>query len=105
MLSGALKTLFAVAENYLQLEANANFRQLQVELTNTEGKIAFSRQFNNDTVMMFNTMIQKFPTVLIAGMFGFTKETYFNLEDEAEARQAVRVEFERSRVNDQGSSM
>jgi LemA protein len=93
MLSGALKTLFAVAENYPELKADANFRQLQEELANTEGKIAFSRQFYNDTVMSYNTSIQKFPTVLIAGMFGFHKEEYFNLDEEAEARQAVTVEF------------
>ncbi|MDY6825679.1 MAG: LemA family protein [Bacillota bacterium] len=93
MLSGALKTLFAVAENYPQLKADANFRQLQEELANTEGKIAFSRQFYNDTVMSYNTTIQKFPTVWIAGMFGFHKEEYFNLDEEAAAREAVKVEF------------
>jgi len=93
MLSGALKTLFAVAENYPQLKADANFRQLQEELANTEGKIAFSRQFYNDTIMSYNTTIQKFPTVLIAGMFGFHKEEYFNLDEEAVAREAVKVEF------------
>jgi LemA protein len=93
MLSGALKTLFAVAENYPELKADANFRQLQEELTNTEGKIAFSRQFYNDTVMTYNTSIQRFPTVLVAGMFGFHKEEYFNLDEEAAAREAVKVEF------------
>ncbi len=93
MLSGALKSLFAVAESYPELKADANFRQLQEELTNTEGKIAFSRQFYNDTVMKFNTAIQRFPTVLIAGMFGFHKKDYFNLDDEAIAREAVKVEF------------
>jgi LemA protein len=93
MLSSALKSLFAVAESYPELKADANFRQLQDELANTEGKIAFSRQFYNDTVMTYNTSIQKFPTVLIAGMFGFHKEEYFNLDEEAEARQAVTVEF------------
>ncbi len=93
LLSGALKTLFAVAESYPELKADANFRQLQEELTNTEGKIAFSRQFYNDTVMTYNTTIQRFPTVLVAGMFGFTKEDYFNLDEEAAAREAVKVEF------------
>lgn len=92
-LSGALKTLFAVAESYPELKADANFRQLQEELTNTEGKIAFSRQFYNDTVMSFNTTIQRFPAVLVAGMFGFHKEDYFNLDEEAAAREAVTVEF------------
>jgi LemA protein len=93
MLSGALKSLFALSENYPELKADANFRQLQEELANTEGKIAFSRQFYNDTILKFNTAIQKFPTVIIAGMFGFHAEVYFNLDDEAEARQAVKVEF------------
>ena len=93
MLSGALKSLFAVAESYPELKADANFRQLQEELSNTEGKIAFSRQFYNDTVMKFNTAIQRFPMVLIAGMFGFHKETYFNLDEESGAREAVKVEF------------
>ncbi len=93
MLSGALKSLFAVAESYPDLKADTNFRQLQEELTNTEGKIAFSRQFYNDTVMIYNTAIQRFPTVLVAGMFGFSKEEYFNLDEEATAREAVKVEF------------
>ncbi|MBM4236092.1 MAG: LemA family protein [Firmicutes bacterium] len=93
LLSGALKTLFAVAESYPELKADANFRQLQEELTNTEGKIAFSRQFYNDTVMTYNTTIQRFPTVLVAGMFGFSKEEYFNLDEEVAAREAVKVEF------------
>ncbi len=93
MLSGALKSLFAVAESYPELKADANFRQLQEELTNTEGKIAFARQFYNDTVMKYNTAIQRFPTVLIAGMFGFHKEAYFNLDEDALAREAVKVEF------------
>lgn len=93
LLTGALRQLFALAENYPQLKADANFRQLQEELTSTEGKIAFSRQFYNDTILKYNTAIQRFPTVLIAGMFGFHQETYFNLDDEAEARKAVKVEF------------
>ena len=93
MLSGALKNLFAVAESYPELKADANFRQLQDELTNTEGKIAFSRQFYNDTIMNYNTTIQRFPTVLIAGMFGFHKEDYFNLDEKLAAREPVKVEF------------
>ena len=93
MLSGALRQRFALGENYPELKANTNFMQLQEELTNTEGKIAFSRQFYNDTVLKYNTAIQRFPAVLIAGMFGFHQEVYFNLDDEAEARQAVKVEF------------
>lgn len=93
MLTGALRQLFALAENYPELKANTNFMQLQEELTNTESKIAFSRQFYNDTVLKFNTAIQRFPAVMVAGMFGFHQEVYFNLDDEAEARKAVKVEF------------
>ena len=93
MLTGALRQLFALAENYPELKANTNFLQLQEELTNTEGKIAFSRQFYNDTVLKFNTAIQRFPAVLFAGIFGFHQEDYFSLDAEAEARQAVKVEF------------
>lgn len=93
MLTGALRQLFALAENYPELKANTNFMQLQEELTNTESKIAFSRQFYNDTVLKYNTAIQRFPAVMVAGMFGFHQEVYFNLDDEAEARQAVKVEF------------
>lgn len=93
MLSGALRRLFALAENYPQLKADANFRQLQEELTNTEGKIAFSRQFYNDSILSYNATIQRFPTVVIASLFGFHEGTYFNLGDQVEARQPVRVEF------------
>jgi LemA protein len=93
MLTGTLKTLFAVAENYPQLKADSNFRQLQEELSNTESKIAFARQFYNDTVQKFNTKIQVFPTVLIAGMLGFNTAEYFNLDSEAEARRPVDVKF------------
>ncbi|VFU19356.1 Protein LemA [anaerobic digester metagenome] len=93
MLTGALRQLFALAENYPELKANTNFMQLQEELTNTEGKIAFSRQFYNDTALKYNSAIQRFPAVMVAGMFGFQQEVYFNLDDEAEARKAVKVEF------------
>ncbi len=93
MLAGALRQLFALAENYPELKANTNFKQLQDELTNTEGKIAFSRQFYNDTVLKYNTAIQHFPTVLFASLFGFRQEGYFNLDEEAEARKSVKVEF------------
>ena len=93
MLSGALRSLFAVAENYPDLKANTNFLQLQNELSDTEGKIAFSRQFYNDTVQKFNTTIELFPTNLVAGMLGFGMVDYFNLQGEYEARQAVKVEF------------
>ena len=70
ILAGALKNLFAVAEAYPDLKANANFQQLQAELSNTEDKISYMRQSYNDTVMKFNTAIQTFPAVLFAGMMG-----------------------------------
>jgi LemA protein len=89
-----LKSLFAVAESYPELKADANFRNLQDELTNTEGKISFSRQFYNDTVQKFNTMIKLFPNSLIAGIFNFTEAEYFNLEEEPEARENVEVKFD-----------
>jgi LemA protein len=93
MLAGALRQLFALAENYPELKANTNFTQLQAELTNTESKIAFSRQFYNDTVLKYNSTIRRFPTVIVAGMLGFKQEGYFNLDEEAEARKTVKVEF------------
>jgi LemA protein len=93
VLAGALRHLFALAENYPELKADTSYLQLQTELSNTEGKIAFSRQFYNDTVLKYNTAIQRFPAVLIAGMFGFREDVYFNLGEETAARQAVKVEF------------
>lgn len=93
LLSGALKSLFAVAEAYPELKANTNFLQLQTELSDTESKIAFSRQFYNDTVQKFNTRIEVFPNNLVAGMLGFQMVDYFTLQGEAEARQNVRVSF------------
>jgi len=93
-LTNTLKSLFAVAESYPELKADANFRNLQDELTNTEGKISFSRQFYNDTVQKFNTMIKLFPNSLIAGIFNFTEAEYFNLEEEPEARENVEVKFD-----------
>lgn len=92
MLTGALKTLFAVAEAYPDLKANTNFMQLQEELTNTEGKISYARQFYNDSVMSFNTAIQSFPANMLAGMFGFAAREYFEL-DAAEQREAPQVSF------------
>lgn len=92
-LSGALRTLFAVAENYPQLKADTNFRQLQEELSNTESKIAFSRQFYNDTVQRYNSYIEMFPSNLVAGAMGFTASEYFDLEGEPEARSPVNVDF------------
>jgi LemA protein len=93
ILSGALKSLFAVAEAYPDLKANTNFIQLQSELSDTENKISFSRQFYNDTVQMFNTKIELFPNNLFAGMLGFQMVDYFTLQDEVEARKNVEVKF------------
>ncbi len=91
MISQALRRLFAVAEAYPQLRATENFQQLQAELTATEDKIAYSRQFYNDTVMMFNQLLQVFPASIIAGMGGFRTREYFETEDTA--RGPVKVEF------------
>lgn len=92
MLTQTLKTLFAVAENYPELKASENFMMLQEELAGTENKIAYSRQFYNDAVMNYNTAIQKFPTNIVASMFGFKEEDYFEIE-EAAAREPVKVDF------------
>jgi len=92
MLSGALKSLFAVAEAYPDLKANQNFMMLQEELAGTESKIAYARQFYNDTVMRFNTKQQVFPSNIIANMFNFQEREYFEIE-EAEAKEPVKVQF------------
>jgi LemA protein len=92
MLSGALKSLFAVAESYPDLKANQNFLMLQEELAGTEGKIAYARQFYNDVVMKFNTKQQVFPSNIIANIFSFQEKEYFEIE-ESEAREPVKVEF------------
>ena len=91
-LSSALKTIMAVSENYPELKANQNFMQLSEELRNTENKIAFSRQFYNDTVTMYNTKLQVFPSNIIAGMFNFTPSDLFKTDSD-EARQNVKVDF------------
>jgi LemA protein len=90
-LSGALKSLFAVAEAYPDLKANQNFLQLQEELTATEDKVAYARQFYNDTVRGYNTKIQSLPTNLIAGAFHFEKREYFEADDDS--RGPVKVSF------------
>ena len=92
VLSGALKSLFAVSESYPELKANQNFSELSEELRNTENKISFSRQFYNDTVTMYNTKIQVFPSNIIAGMFNFTSRDLFKTESD-EARKNVKVDF------------
>ncbi|MDP2655008.1 MAG: LemA family protein [bacterium] len=94
MLSGALKTLFAVSEAYPDLKANQNFLQLQKELGDTEDKIQASRRFYNTTVMTLNTAEQTFPGNIIAGSFGFKPMELFELgSDEQEAKQPVKVQF------------
>ncbi|MDP4132860.1 MAG: LemA family protein [Bacillota bacterium] len=92
VLSGTLKSLFAVAEAYPDLKANSNFKELQIELTNTENKISFARQFYNDTVTRFNTALQVFPKNIIANIFHFSKKEYFETTEE-NVREAPKVEF------------
>ncbi len=92
MLTGALKSLFAVAENYPDLKASQNFMMLQEELSGTENKIAYSRQFYNDTVMSYNIRIQQIPYNIIANMFGFGREELFEVQISAE-REAPKVQF------------
>ena len=91
MLTGALRQLFALAENYPDLKANQNFLNLQEELTSTEDRIAYARQFYNDSVQGYNTKIQTFPTVLIAGMFNFQKREFF--EAEQGSTEVPKVQF------------
>jgi LemA protein len=94
ILGAALGRLFAVAEAYPELQADENFRQLQTELSETENRIAVSRQVYNDTVLTFNNAIQTFPGVLIAGPFGFAKREFFET-DETE-RAVPQVDFSRT---------
>lgn len=90
MLTGALKSLFAIAEAYPNLRASENFKQLQDELSDTETKVAASRQFYNTNVLDLNNTIETFPTALIAGMFGFTKEEFFKATEEEKKDTAVK---------------
>lgn len=90
-LSGALSRLLAVSEAYPNLKANENFLALQKELTGTEDRIAFSRQSYNESVTQMNTAVQSFPTVLIAGLFGFKEEPFF--ETPTEEKQVPTVQF------------
>ncbi|HEV8155592.1 MAG TPA: LemA family protein, partial [Gaiellales bacterium] len=92
MLSQALGRLFAVAEAYPQLRATENFQQLQGELTNTEDEIAAARRIYNGNVQAYNTKIQVFPNSIIAGMGGFTKRDFFEIEDAGD-REPVKVDF------------
>lgn len=91
MLMDTMKSLFAVAENYPTLKANENFKALQDELTDTEDKIAYSRQFMNSTVLDYNTRIAVFPSSIIANMFGFKEEEFFAATEEE--RKEVKVQF------------
>jgi LemA protein len=91
MISGALKSLFAVSEAYPDLKANQNFLSLQEELSGTEGRISYARQFYNDAVLRLNTKIQSFPSNVLAGMFGFKEHEYFEADDTS--RGPVSVQF------------
>ena len=91
VLAGALRQLFALSEAYPDLKANQNFLALQEELTATEGRVSYARQFYNDSVLAFNTAIETFPTVVFAKMLSFTKREYFEAEDAA--KQPPQVKF------------
>ena len=94
MLSGALRQLFALSEAYPDLKANANFQQLQAEISDLENKIAASRRFFNNAVQEYNTGIQRFPAALFAGMFGFTQRDFFDIGPDRQAElQAPQVKF------------
>jgi LemA protein len=90
-ITGALKSLFALSEAYPDLKANQNFSQLQEELTGTEGRIAYARQFYNDTVYRYNTKIQSFPSNILANAFRFSEREYFEADDES--RGPTQVQF------------
>ena len=91
MITGALKSVFALSEAYPDLKANQNFLNLQEELTGTEGRIAYARQFYNDTVYRYNTKIQSVPSNIVANQFNFTEREYFEVDDAA--RGNVQVDF------------
>jgi LemA protein len=94
MLTGALRQLFALSENYPNLKANANFQQLQSDLSDIENKLAASRRFFNNAVQEYNTGIQQMPAAMFAGMFGFTQRQFFDVgEDRAQLEQAPSVKF------------
>jgi len=92
VLTGALRQIFALAESYPNLKANENFSQLQEELASTENRIAFARQYYNDSVSLYNTAVQVFPNNLLAGMFGFQAMEFFQIEQAGE-REAPKVKF------------
>ncbi len=91
VITGALKSLFALSESYPDLKANQNFLALQEELSGTEGKIAYARQFYNESVQSYNTKTQTFPSALIASRFGFKQREYFEADDTS--RGPVKVDF------------
>jgi LemA protein len=95
MLTGALKSIFALSESYPDLKANTNFLKLQEELSSTENRIGFARQHYNDAVSNFNTMLQSFPANLIGNSFGFRPVEFFQLDDaeRAAVRAAPQVKF------------
>jgi LemA protein len=93
ILSQALGRLFAVAEAYPDLKATENFQQLQEQLSDTENRVAVSRQVYNDTVLTYHNAIQTFPGAVLAGPFGFTKREFFEVEDDAQ-REAPEVDFQ-----------
>jgi LemA protein len=92
-LSGTLKSLFAVAENYPDLKSNQNFMQLQTDLTDTEDKIQAARRFYNGNVRDFNTKIEVFPTNIFASMLGFAKRAFFDIDDNGPESKPVEVKF------------
>ena len=92
MLTQTLRSLFAVVENYPDLKANQNMLALQEELTSTENKISFARQFYNDSVMRMNVTVESVPTNIVASLFSFHKEEFFEVEAEEE-REAPKVQF------------
>ena len=91
ILEGTLKSLFALSEAYPDLKANVNFLELQEELTSTESRIAFARQHFNDSVLGYNNKIEVFPSNLIAGLFRFEQEEFYEVEGEADG--PVQVQF------------
>jgi LemA protein len=91
MVTGALRQLFALSESYPDLKANQNFLALQEELTATEGRVAYARQFYNDSVLALNNKIEQFPTLIVARLTGFGRREYFEAEDAA--RDVPRVQF------------
>lgn len=92
VISGALKSIFALSEAYPDLKANTNFQQLQTELSSTEDRIAYARQYYNDNVRAYNTKIQVFPSVVVANMFKFDEREYFKTDDDS--RGPVTVDFD-----------